>query len=219
MAKLSTVSLADIPLPTKIDMQRTIMGAGAPVNTVTENGLRATRTYVQDANYYNVCSTPATDRWDLLYFEATMMLVSSGPIVGICNKSHDWNYPGANTYSMGDQLGGQFYYNGALGAGNFPTFATGDTIAIAVRLTEGTYWICNITTNGFWNGAFGGAGADPAAAPPAGGTTGYAFMYNAGPLYACAGLYAVNELIRFNFDGTFLGTVPAGYRRWNGQPV
>jgi SPRY domain len=181
--------------------------------TFSESNLRVTRS-AGGGTFYNVCSTPAAADWDLLYFEATIMLVSSNTHVGVCNKNHPVSsgvYPGQDANSMGFQSDGRYFFNNSASGFSYPTFTTGDTLAFAVRLTDGTIWMRNVTTNSFWNAD---AGADPTAAPPTGGISGHPWMYNAGPLAVVVGTYNTSESVRLNFDGTFLGTVPTGYRRW-----
>jgi hypothetical protein len=204
---------------TKLDKQRVL----ADVFTFSENDLRATKATATVA-YYTVFSQPATSDWDMLYFEATLVVAGStrgnGPIIGIANKGQGpgaTNYPGSNNYSLGFNQNGTFYYDGS-SSGAYPVSDAGDTLALAVRLTEGTVWMRNVTTNSYWMNS---ATADPAAIAPGGGLTNYPFIrgeqWNGGQLYACAGFYEQGNSVRFNFDGPFLGTVPAGYRRWRGR--
>lgn len=183
----------------------------------TENNLRVTKIGGGGA-YIPVFSELATLMFPCLYFEATIMQRGSGPMIGLANRNHSpavGQYPGIGAYSGGWHWNGTWYNGGSTSAAVYPTFNTGDTIAIAVHQSIGNLWIRNVTTNTPWNNNAAGA-ADPSAAPPTGFVAG-AWVYNMGPIAVLCTPYDVGESIRFNFDGPFLGTVPTGYRRWKGR--
>lgn len=186
--------------------------------TFSENDLRVTKATNEGA-WNAVLSQPSTTEWDLLYFEATPMVGSGGqgPMIGVASRAFGTggNYPGANTVSSGFVGNGNCYYNASAGGG-YPTYTTNDTLAFAVRITDGYLWMRNVTTNSLWNNI---AGTDPAGSPPNnpafGG--GMSFISGGSALAVCIGLFSVTHSVRLNFDGPFLGTVPTGYRRWRGR--
>jgi Repeat of unknown function (DUF5907) len=205
---------------TKLDRQ----GVTAGAVTWSENDLRATQAIAN--TWHTVFSQPSCDDWDNLYFELTIMsLGANGPLVGLASKNvgRPWNNnPGSaagGTFSIGWQFDGKYWYNGSVSGVIVPTFSTGDTLAIAIRKPEGMIFFRNVTTNSLWNSS---GACNPAGEPPTTGgsvASGFSFLWNAGPISAIAGLFEATNSVRFNFDGSFLGTVPAGYRRWRGKAI
>ena len=212
----SSANVYDELFSTKFDKRWTANGANM---SFSENDLRVTKIAGGGA-YQPVFSEMATLMFPCLYFEATIMQAGGGPFVALCNRNHGaaiGNYPGIGAYSGGWHRNGTWYNGGSTSAAVYPTFTTGDTVAVCVHQGLGNLWIRNVTTNTPWNNNAPGT-ADPSASPGAGAVVG-AWVYNLGPIAVLICPYDVNESIRLNFDGPFLGTVPVGYRRWKGKAI
>lgn len=192
------------------------------------------------AGTYIVRCTGGVSAGGGFYFEAKIVATASAssPLVGVGNStfqlhnptSLDVSPPDPSTFAGAALL--QFKNSGLAPVGRgYPsningaattTFATGDTVGIAVHSTLNKLWWRNATTSpGTWWGNNLGGTQDPVA-----GTNGFDFTPSTGTTPISGNLFIVvgagNEAVAstqdilLNFGATsFVATAPSGYAAWD----
>lgn len=154
----------------------------------------------------------AAGKW---YFEATPTIAggSGFALIGLASA-----VAALNSYLNVDLTGVAYLNSGPVRNGNNTTAATaqawttvGQWVRLAVDLDNDRFWASVVGQS--WNGS---GTADPSAdaggiALPSGMTAGAPEIF---PGYS---LFAVGQGVQFNFGAAaFLGSVPGGFRPWNG---
>jgi hypothetical protein len=139
-----------------------------------------------------------------VYAEATITEYS-GSLFGISDHvigddvTGVTNWLGYDAASVGLYVG-QIWHN-SIQIGTLPgTEAPNDTIGIAVDRVAQTVAFRNVTADAAWSSNFSIA------------------ALGTGPLF-CGFTFDEDDIRHINFDGAFAGAVPAGFTRWNGEPV
>jgi hypothetical protein len=201
----------------------TLMGAGKPAAAaasfttwdptthksanlnLTNNNLTAT----DGASAYNGVLALASHSTGKYYFEVHADTLSSNFLIGIGNASATLtNFAGASTNSIAVNFDGNVYYNSGNPTGSpVASFAVGNTISVAVDLTNALIWFR--TNAGNWNNVAGG--------DPTNSSTGHgiALSVASGPYFPITTMITINDAGTANFGASaYAQSVPSGYSNW-----
>lgn len=181
---------------------KTVLVNSPPNIILTNGGLTATKAAGADTTYATILSQ-STRGGMRVYAEVHFDTIGGDPAFGIALPTElTTKYLGQTTNSFGFYTDGSVLYNDAdVGLPSTP-YTAGVWWGMAVDRSARTLKFRNITGAGAWSAAVNIAGL--------------------GSSDICAGCSVVTApgAYTFNFDGTFLGTPPAGgYTRWGGAPL
>lgn len=195
---------------TTLDPQAVI--SGTQVIAFSNGNLTMTR--INTGSVYHTAQGSPQRRGGAHYFEAQCFGTPGNLLIGAGQGGGYYGaggyYPGQTAASVGFAGNGYCYAQGAGGVTGYPTWSANDWVGVWCHTARGEISVRNITANGNWNNVVGG---NPGANPPTGMIGAYTSLQDRGVTPLACG-YLVNDGWNMNFDGPFIGPVPAGATRW-----